>query len=405
MGLRRLLAIVAGGTTGLVMGAGAMLATQGPEPIRADDPAGGAPAEQTVATEPLPEPSSNVLLVWTPTELDPTLAYETPGIDGVDTVSIVRGGLADLAASRDAEGIVVDQPEAGWFIPLDTVAFDPDVHSEFAPVADRPTLLDLDDGEALLSRSSATLRRLVPGDTLELAGGEVVTVAGIVQDTTIGAAELAVTVDTGAEIGIDQARYMLLTHSADRSDVEAALRDALPQGVRARIRTPGETPLLREDDVLLPPLRLKERFGEFSYQPPGEGHDEFAQEEAWQSENLVVREMPLVGRMRCHRDVVDAIEGALREIQSSGLEGLIDPEAFKGCWNPRLVRNGDDISRHAWGVALDLNYDDNPTGLESVQDERLVAVFDRWGFTWGGTWLKPDAGHFEFVGPPAGAGG
>jgi hypothetical protein len=402
MGLRRLLAVVAAGTTGLIVGAGGMLATQGPEPIKADDPAGGPPADQPVDTEPLPEPSSNVLLVWTPTELDPTLAFGAQDVDGVEDVSIVRGGLADLVASRDAEGTVVDQPADGWFIPLDTVAFDPEVHSEFAPVADRPALADLDDDEALLSRSSAALRRLVPGDTIELARDHVLTVAGIVEDTTIGAAELAVTLDTGAAIGVNQARYLLLTHSTKRTEVEAALREALPTGVQARIRAPGETPLLREDDVLLPPLRLKERFGEFAYQPPGEGTDEFAQQEAWQSENLVVRDMPLVGRMRCHRAVVDAIEGALRELQASGLEGLVDPEAFKGCWNPRLVRNGDDISRHAWGVAVDLNYDDNPTGLESVQDERLVAVMDRWGFTWGGNWLKPDAGHFEFVGLPTG---
>jgi hypothetical protein len=402
MGLRRLLAIVAAGTTGLVVGAGGMLATQGPEPIEADNPTGGPPADQPVDTEPLPEPSSNVLLVWTPIALDPTLAFGAQDVDGVDDVSIVRGGLADLVASRDAEGTVVDQAEDGWFIPLDTVAFDPDVHSEFAPVADRPALADLDDGEALLSRSSATLRRLVPGDTIELAGDHVLTVTGVVEDTTIGAAELAVSLDTGADMGVNQARYLLLTHGTKRTAVEAALRDALPTGVQARIRAPGETPLLREDDVLLPPLRLKERFGEFAYRPPGEGTDEFPQEEGWQSENLVVRDMPLVGRMRCHRAVVDAIEGALRELQSSGLEGLVDPEAFKGCWNPRLVRNGDDISRHAWGVAVDLNYDDNPTGLESVQDERLVAVMDRWGFTWGGNWLKPDAGHFEFVGPPTG---
>jgi hypothetical protein len=31
-----------------------------------------------------------------------------------------------------------------------------------------------------------------------------------------------------------------------------------------------------------------------------------------------------------------------------------------------------------------------------------VAIFERWGFTSGDTWLKPDAGHFEYVGPPPG---
>jgi hypothetical protein len=51
-------------------------------------------------------------------------------------------------------------------------------------------------------------------------------------------------------------------------------------------------------------------------------------------------------------------------------------------------------------VAVDLNFGDNPTGLASVQDPRLVAIFARWGFTEGSGWLVPDAGHFEYVSPP-----
>jgi hypothetical protein len=26
----------------------------------------------------------------------------------------------------------------------------------------------------------------------------------------------------------------------------------------------------------------------------------------------------------------------------------------------------------------------------------LVAIFRRWGFTWGGRWMRPDGMHFEF---------
>jgi hypothetical protein len=140
MGLRRLLALVAAGTTGLVAGAGGMLATQAPEPIKADNPTGGPPADQPVDTEPLPEPSSNVLLVWTPTALDPTLAFGAQDVDGVEDVSIVRGGLADLVASRDAEGTVVDQPTDGWFIPLDTVAIEA-ISDKFAGITSELALL------------------------------------------------------------------------------------------------------------------------------------------------------------------------------------------------------------------------------------------------------------------------
>jgi hypothetical protein len=28
---------------------------------------------------------------------------------------------------------------------------------------------------------------------------------------------------------------------------------------------------------------------------------------------------------------------------------------------------------------------------------RLVSIFQRWGFAWGGAWLVPDGTHFEFL--------
>jgi hypothetical protein len=395
--LRRFVAVAAAGAIGVVLGAAAMLAGQDPGPgLTPIDPP---PTARPVDPAPLPEPTAQVLLVWTPAPLDPSLAYAAPNVEGVDAVSVVRGGLADMVATRAADGGVVDEADPDWFVPLDTVAVDPVAHAELAPVADRGVVASLGPDQALLGRSSARLRRLVPGDTIELAGDHVLTVAGIVEDSTVGAAELVVDLDTGTRIGVDQARYLLLRHSAARAEVEVALREALPVGVPVQFRAPGESPLLRENDTVLPAVRLKELFGEFSYQPErGEG-DEFPQDVAWQSENLVARDLPLIGSVRCHRAVVDAIEGALQELIANGLDNLVEPDAFKGCWNPRYVRNGDDISRHAWGVAIDLNYDDNPTGLESVQDPRLVAIFERWGFVSGDSWLKPDAGHFEYVGP------
>jgi hypothetical protein len=376
-----------------------MLVGQGPDPGLT--PVAAPPEEQPVDSTPLPDATAHVLLAWTPTVLEPALAYAAGAVDGVDAVSIVRGGLTDMVASWNAEGGVVDAPDPGWSVPLDTIAVDAPAHAALAPIADRAALDGLSAGEALLGWSSAQLRRLGPGDTVELAGGRALTIAGIVEDTTVGAAELVVDLATGESLGIDVPRYLLLRHRSPRADVEAALRDVLPAGVPVQFRAPGETPFLREKDMVLPPIRLKEHLGEFAYRSERAPDDAFAQEPAWQSENLEQRDLPLIGPARCHRAVLDAIEGALRELVANGLENLVEPEAFKGCWNPRYVRNGDDISRHAWGVALDVNYDDNPTGLESVQDPRLVATFERWGFTSGDSWLKPDPGHFEYVGPPA----
>ena len=47
-----------------------------------------------------------------------------------------------------------------------------------------------------------------------------------------------------------------------------------------------------------------------------------------------------------------------------------------------------------------MNVSANPEGGASRQDPRLVEIFRRWGFTWGGDWLVPDPMHFEYTRVP-----
>lgn len=346
------------------------------------------------------EPDVQVLLAWTPGSLEPELAATAESAPDVHAVSEVRGATVDLTGSHDAEGGPVDVLDAGWAIPMDAIAVAPEAHAEFAPVADRAAVAHLGPDEALLSQTSARLRGLSAGATLELAGGHELDVVAIVEDTTIGAAELAVDGATGRRIGIETPRYLLAAYDGDRAVVEWTLRDAVLAEVPIRFRAPDETPFLRHGDAVLPPLRLKDLFGEFRYRPPAPGTRVFDQEVAWQAEHLAQRELPLIGPVRCHRDILDAFEGALRDLQARNLGELIDPEGYAGCWNPRLVTAGGDLSHHAWGVAFDINYDNNPTGRPSAQDPRLVEVFEEWGFTSGEGWLVPDPAHFEYLRDP-----
>jgi hypothetical protein len=226
-----------------------------------------------------------------------------------------------------------------------------------------------------------------------------VVVSAIVEDASIGGAELAVDVATGAHVGITTPRYLLIAYRADRPALEDHLRAALRPGSVVQFRGPGETPYLRNADAVLPQAQIKARFGEFSYRAGTGGV--FEQDPRWQAENIVTRRVPVLGTVRCHRGIVDALVGALTEIEEAGLAGLVQQAGYDGCFNPRYVAGSDSVSRHAWGVAFDMGFGNNPTGLESVQDPRLVEVLRRWGFTSGGSWLVPDAGHFEFVAPPA----
>ena len=413
--MKRGAVIVGAALAGALLGGGLMVAVQA-----ADRPATDASARRTSvergattlappSTRPLPstsgtasEAAPSVLLAWSRSGvgrgLDPGLEPAAVGFPGVGATSLVRAGGLDLVGSRDMEGGQIEALAPGWAIPLDAAAVDPARHADFVPVADRAAIDGLRPGNAVLGRTSASLRRLAVGGVIELTGGRSVVVSGVVEDASIGGAELAVDASTGERLGLTTPRYLLVAYRGDRPALEDHLRAALRPGTVVRFRGPGETPYLRHADAVLPQAQIKARFGEFSYRAGASG--QFEQDPGWQAENIVTRRVPILGTVRCHRAIVDALVGALTDIEKAGLAGLVEQAGYDGCFNPRFVAGSDSVSRHAWGAAFDMGFGSNPTGLESVQDPRLVEIFRRWGFTSGDSWLVPDAGHFEFVAPP-----
>ncbi|HZA79194.1 MAG TPA: M15 family metallopeptidase [Acidimicrobiales bacterium] len=414
--MKRLVIIIGAALAGGVLGGGVMLAIQATD----SDPQDAAPplrasAERTATTtttrppteEPdptattAPQPAPSVLLAWSRNGdqrgLDPGLEPAAAAAPDVSATSLVRAGNLDLVGSRSVEGAPVDDLAPGWAIPLDAVAVDPARHAEFIPIADRDAISTLGPGEAVLGRTSAELRRLGPGGVIELAAGQSVVVSSVVEDASIGGAELAVDVATGARLGLASPRYLLVAYDGDRPALENRLRAALARGTVVQFRGPGETPYLRQADAVLPQAQIKARFGEFSYRTTV--GDAIEPDPAWESESIVTREVPLLGQVRCHRGIIDALVGALTEIERAGLAALVHQAGYDGCFVPRFVAGSDSLSRHAWGAAFDIGVSTNPTGVESAQDPRLVEIFRRWGFTSGDSWLIPDAGHFEYVEP------
>jgi hypothetical protein len=417
--VKRLAVIIGAAVAGGLLGGGVMVAIQAADsqpddrapPRRASaegaatttttPPSTRAPASPpTTAESAAPVPS--VLLAWSRSGagrgLDPGLEPAAAALANVNATSLVRAGGLDLVGSHDMERTRVDTLSPGWAIPLDAAAVDPARHADFVPIADRAAIAGLRPGEALLGRTSAELRRLTVGGVIELSGGQSVVVSAVVEDVSIGGAEVAVDVPTGERLGLTTPRYLLVAYRGDRPALEDQLRAAIAPGTVVRFRGPGETPYLRHADAVLPQAQIKARFGEFSYRAGAGGG--FEQDPGWRAENIVTRPVPILGSVRCHRGIVDALVGALTEIEKAGLAGLVDHAGYDGCFNPRFVAGSDSVSRHAWGVAFDMGFRSNPTGQESVQDPRLVEIFRRWGFTSGDSWLVPDAGHFEFVAPP-----
>lgn len=121
---------------------------------------------------------------------------------------------------------------------------------------------------------------------------------------------------------------------------------------------------------------------------------------AWVEANIVSATVPILGTVTCHRLIVSPLAGALDEIEREGLASLIEPEHYGGCYVPRFVARDatKPLSNHAFGLAIDLNTTTNQLGTAGHMDPRIIEIFRKWGFNWGGYWDTPDPMHFESSG-------
>jgi len=75
--------------------------------------------------------------------------------------------------------------------------------------------------------------------------------------------------------------------------------------------------------------------------------------------------------------------------------------SWAGSWNPRLVRGGSTLSRHAYAVSWDVNAAWNPMGKAPAPRGargsvvELVPLAVEHGYTNGMNWSRPDSMHFE----------
>ncbi len=104
-----------------------------------------------------------------------------------------------------------------------------------------------------------------------------------------------------------------------------------------------------------------------------------------------------VERIYCLKDMHWPLERALALLITRGLDFKL--KTFDGCKNMRMVRgNPNLISAHAYGGALDVNALTNPLGGPGDMDPGIVECFIKAGFTWGGSFKRPDPQHFSFLG-------
>lgn len=298
-------------------------------------------------------------------------------------------------------GHLIHGARAGWRIAFTARAVEP---AAAAPFHGAEVAQALDRGQVVMSRGTAALRGAQVGDVVIFSGwdGQVHerTVGAIVPDARVGSSELVFGTPDAASFGFVRGSSIWIGGISDLGVLETGLADlaAIHEWVRWARSWDSRSP-----DSTLPTIRLKELLGEFEYRPTNSVYVEM--DPAWVAENIVRAELPILGRWRCHRAVLADLVAALSEIESSGLAELIDVRDSRhgGCWVAREIRgaSGGTLSRHAWGLAVDINPSTNGWGQVPQMDLRIVDIFRKHGFAWGGTWTRPDGMHFEWIGGPS----
>lgn len=73
-------------------------------------------------------------------------------------------------------------------------------------------------------------------------------------------------------------------------------------------------------------------------------------------------------------------------------------QLYAGAFNFRTMRGGTRLSMHSWGCAVDFDSARNAFGDTTpnfADIPQVLSAFAGEGWTWGGTWRKPDGMHWQ----------
>ena len=248
------------------------------------------------------------------------------------------------------------------------------------------------DNKIVISELTASRYELNVGDYVNLVGlnSEIIPieVGKVIKDSKIGWFEGVVNKELGFKLGIYRNIQAIIWDSHINENFLIELHK--------NINYKKVKLTFRENRVnknwVLPTALVKEMFGDFQIKERDGVW--ITTEPEWREENIQNKRMPILGITRCHRLMWEPLEGALNQILEEGLEEYLSIEEWRssgGCYAPRRINRfdaGGSISRHAWGIAIDIN-------TKSSYPPRIVEIFNDWGFAWGGTWTSPDEMHFE----------
>jgi hypothetical protein len=287
-------------------------------------------------------------------------------------------------------------------IPMDVTGVDL-TFATFIPEPERQLVEKLRPGDGILSESEANLRGLGTGATLLFRGGVQIKIVGTLPDALMGGYELLVPRETGQQIGVTHERYVLFQVRANASitsaDLITAFAALLPVATpypAVEVRAPGTTAYLRANDRVIPPLFLKEQFGEFTAHPDTTAPGHIVIDPRWVQDHIQSATLPVLGTITCNADVLPMLKRAIHAIAAAGASTSITDVG--PCFDP--VASPTDpsgpLTPAAWGASIQLDPSSNAPGERPTMPKAIVQQMYKVGFGWAGNDAYPQGALFRY---------
>lgn len=335
----------------------------------------------------------------TPIQANPSfLVYSETALDDatIDGLLEIRGLAVAGAASIGEFPVSGPAGQADMRV----AAVDPLEFRSVAPETTRDASFvwsEMASGEAIVTFAGAEALGL--GEQAGISVGSTELVVGAFADNGVpNIAEVVVNEQVGRDLGLEDKQWIVIgtrpgaNLDAVRKDVEALL----PSARVAQLLS--EAPdLFEADDPEAVGEATGSLIGTMEFKILEDGF--IKPEREWVRQNIATAEVTILGEVTCHRLLIPQLQAALNEITAEGLTDLIRADDYGGCYVPRFIDRDPSLplSMHAFGLAVDINVSTNLLGSEGDQDPRVVEIFEKWGFEWGGHWDRPDPMHFELA--------
>ncbi|SFD02240.1 D-alanyl-D-alanine carboxypeptidase [Nocardioides terrae] len=385
----------------------ALAACQSTDASSTGDPS-ASPSSSTRSTAGTPTASTSP----TPTVADPAHAVPPPGprsgpLVPADILVVAQDTIPDdvVERIRHTQGvtgvaqIAIANPSVEDRL-LKVVAVDPSTYRNFTQVqsADNQELWDrVAGGEVAVDPSLQSVLAPDANGAIKLgADADAPSVhLGAWAPQITGAVDAVVNEKWGKALGMKLGNALLVTTTATAPDrVATPIQQIVGKGVSVQRLDIAARLGVDPQAVQVPnPVgAIAQAVGNYTYRVVG---GQVIPSAEWVRTHIVTETVPILGRVTCNKALMPQLEAALADVVKQGLADKIHPGEYAGCYYPRYIAGTHSLSNHAFGLALDINVPGNQRGTAGQMDRSVVAIFEHWGFTWGGRWHYTDPMHFE----------